>query len=111
MDRPKFLEFSEDALADWRGHPVTAALLEWFAWEGDQSNYACAALLRKGEDRKAMSIAGKAEAWEEALRQCYRKDAVPEPIPEPFVDPTFRFQPYLAPKDQQTQEGDDAGTE
>lgn len=111
MDQPKFLEFSEETLADWRGHPVTAALLEWFAWEGDQASYACAAMLRKGDARKAMSIAGKAEAFEEALRQCFRKEAAKEEVPEPFVHPAFRFNPEDAPKDQLKEEGENAGTE
>lgn len=100
MDRPKFLDFDEAALAGWRDHPVSAAMIDWFAWEADQSNYTCAALLRQGEVRKATAAAGKAEAWEDAIRQCHRHDKPKEEPEAPFVDPAYRFSPEKAPFDE-----------
>lgn len=100
LDRPKFLDFDEAALTGWRDHPVSAALVEWLAWEADQCNFSCAALLRQGEVRKATAAAGKAEAWQEALSHCYRKDKPPEEAEAPFVDPAYRFSPDKAPFDE-----------
>lgn len=76
---------------------MSAALIEWLAWEADQCNYSCAALLRQGEVRKATAAAGKAEAWQDAIRQCHRQDKPPEEPEERFVDPAYRFSPDKAP--------------
>lgn len=103
MPRPAFLELKAATIAEWRGHPVSSAMVDWIAWEADRCNYECAALLRKGRDAEARSVAGKAEALEEILAIVHRQDAPEEPKEEPFIDPVFRF--------EQQQEGANAGTE
>lgn len=105
----KFIDFDAKTIAQWRSHPVTAAFIEWVALEGDSANYECASLLRKGDDRKAMSVAGKAECFEEILRTCHRADPPAQEVDEPVMDPSFRFNPEMAPTFT-TEEADDAGT-
>lgn len=97
MERPKFLDLDEKTRATWRSDPITGAMLEWIAWEADRCNYSASALLRKGQEKQATAIAGKAEAMEEILMIVHRKDPEPEPKDEPFMDPVFRFNPELAP--------------
>ena len=106
----KFDEFNAATLSEWRNHPVSSALLEWIALEGDRANYECAALLRKGKSKQAMSMAGKAQAFENVLSACHRQDPPAEPPAEPEIDPAYRFNPEMATVYKVEEETDDAGT-
>ena len=107
MERPKFLDFDAKTLAAWRENQVTEAFLQWVALQADGANYECASTLRKGDDKKAMAIAGRAEANEEILRACHRQDPPVEVPEDPTMDPAFRFNPEMA----LNLEGTDAGTD
>lgn len=105
---PAFLQIPSEELVTWRSsHPVSEMILEWMAWEADQSNYKCAALLRNGEKDKATAMAGEASAWEKAIALLTRKDPVKqEEEKETFIEPAYRFNPEMAPAEET-----DAGTE
>jgi len=91
-DRPKFLNLDEASIANWREHPVTAALLEWLALEADRLNYESGLQVRKQQFHEAAAMSGKAEFAETLWKSCHRKDAPKEEDNErPFVDPAFRF--------------------
>ena len=92
MERPKFLDYDQSTRGTWSENQVTKAFIELLAYRADSAAYQCAHLLRQGKHELAMSVAGKAEAFEELISDISKQEPpLEEPEPE-FLDPVYRFQ-------------------